>query len=46
MYHTDLDTFTEELLNEKPKELSKTELSGENYYEYHNKNIVLNKDGN
>ena len=44
VYHTDLNTFTEELLNEEPKELLKTELSGENYYEYHNKNIVLHKD--
>ena len=46
VYHTNLDSFQEELLNEKPKELLKAELSGENYYEYHNKNIILHKDGN
>ena len=45
VYHTNLDSFQEELLNEETDEETKGNKE-KSYYDNRNKNIILYKDGN
>jgi len=45
VYHTNLDSFQEELLNEETNEETNGD-NEKNYYDNRNKNIILHKDEN